>query len=404
MTHQDWTKQLRDRMADYKAAAPEGLWADIESSLPQPKAKTKALWLRWASAAALIALTAGIGWWLWPREERQLPQETATRVHQQQPHQPDMEPVTLTAEGVMAATQQPRTSGRSQESTAKSQKLTANSQKTGDRRQEIPVEETANQEDVGKAPTVPHDERKTESIIVHQPAPIRQEVPQRPRLPQTGRRRALSVGIHANSGLLAYNHSNGVQMSATMASRYNYSGYMATRSQQEIIWLAGYEERQHHDQPISYGLTVSYPLTRRWAIETGVVYTRLHADFVNIMKQVQINSEQTLHYIGVPLNIQYRVLSGRQWKAYVTAGAEVDWNVQADSKTEGVKTQIKKDDAQWSLGAAVGVEYDIIPQLGIYAEPGLRYYFDNGSKVRNFFKDQPTNWNLQLGIRLNLSK
>ena len=123
---------------------------------------------------------------------------------------------------------------------------------------------------------------------------------------------------------------------------------------------------------------------------------------MNIIKDTRINSEQTLYYLGVPLNIQYLLRKSRQWKVYVTGGAEVDWNVRADSKTEGVKTQIKKDQTQWSLGAAVGVEYDIIPQLGIYAEPGLRYYFDNGSKVQNFFKEQPTNWSLQLGIRLNI--
>ena len=41
-------------------------------------------------------------------------------------------------------------------------------------------------------------------------------------------------------------------------------------------------------------------------------------------------------------------------------------------------------------------------QLGIYAEPGLRYYLKNNSKVNNFFKDQPFNWTLQVGIRLNL--
>ena len=50
------------------------------------------------------------------------------------------------------------------------------------------------------------------------------------------------------------------------------------------------------------------------------------------------------------------------------------------------------------------MEYDILPQLGIYAEPGLRYYPDNGSEIKNYFKDKPTSWNLQFGIRLNLGK
>ena len=65
MTHQDWTDQLRERMADYEAAAPEGLWDDIEQSLPSRQAKTIPLWLRLVGSAAMIIFVAGIGWWLW---------------------------------------------------------------------------------------------------------------------------------------------------------------------------------------------------------------------------------------------------------------------------------------------------------------------------------------------------
>ena len=50
----------------------------------------------------------------------------------------------------------------------------------------------------------------------------------------------------------------------------------------------------------------------------------------------------------------------------------------------------------------MGVEYQVVPLLGIYAEPGLRYYFDNGSGMQNFSKDKPTSWNLQVGFRLHL--
>ena len=395
MTHQDWTDKLRDRMADYQAAAPEGLWADIEASLSQPKPKTRTLWQRWVSSAAAVALLVGMGWWLWPREERRLPQKPATLVHQRQhrqPQQPDAELATLTAEELAQVTPGLPTPSRLQEPAIPESETVI---------EETPVAETAANEIVKEPPVAPHEDM-SESIIVRRHVPTREEASHRKRQSQPNRH-AVSVSLHANNGLMAYSHSNGV-MSAAMSSHYDFSTMMSTRSenQQQSDWLAGYEERQHHYRPISFGLTVSYPLTERWAIETGVVYTRLHADFANKMNQVEINSEQTLHYVGIPLNIQYRVLGGSKWKAYVAAGAEIDWNVKADSKTAGVKTQIKKDTPQWSLGASVGVEYDVIPMLGIYAEPGLRYYFENGSNVRNFFKEQPANWSLQLGIRLNL--
>ncbi len=211
----------------------------------------------------------------------------------------------------------------------------------------------------------------------------------------------------ADNGLMAYNHTNGVRMAPSMAKNYDFSSYMPTTrmpSSNEVIWLVGYEEHQHHDHPISFGLTVGYPLTPRWTLQSGVVYTRLHSSFVNKMPISSISTEQTLHYIGIPLNVQYLLLNDKHWKLYLTAGTQMDWNVRAKSETEGVETQMKKDRPQWSVGTAIGAEFDIIPQLGVYAEPGFRYYFDNGSRIQNYFKDKPSNWSLQLGLRFHFGR
>ena len=86
----------------------------------------------------------------------------------------------------------------------------------------------------------------------------------------------------------------------------------------------------------------------------------------------------------------------------MAAGGQADFNVKASVTTEGTETRLKKDDLQWSVDAALGVQYNFIPQLGIYAEPGIKYYFDNGSHIHNFFKYRPTNFNLQVGLRLNV--
>ena len=34
--------------------------------------------------------------------------------------------------------------------------------------------------------------------------------------------------------------------------------------------------------------------------------------------------------------------------------------------------------------------------------PGVKYYFDNGSNILNYFKDKPLNYNVQFGLRLNM--
>ena len=51
------------------------------------------------------------------------------------------------------------------------------------------------------------------------------------------------------------------------------------------------------------------------------------------------------------------------------------------------------------MGASVGAQYNLLPSLGVYAEPGVTYYPDNGSSVQSFFKDKPVNPSLQFGLR-----
>ena len=56
---------------------------------------------------------------------------------------------------------------------------------------------------------------------------------------------------------------------------------------------------------------------------------------------------------------------------------------------------------QCSLNAAAGLQFNILPNLGVYAEPGVGYYFNNGSKVETIYKEKPFNFNLKAGLRLS---
>ena len=54
---------------------------------------------------------------------------------------------------------------------------------------------------------------------------------------------------------------------------------------------------------------------------------------------------------------------------------------------------------QFSVNASAGFQVNLIPQLGVYLEPGVSYYFDNGSAVETIYKDKPLNFNLKMGLR-----
>ena len=393
MTKKDWTEQLREQLADYELRAPEGLWADIERRLPQQRNVVVNMWQRWASVAALIALLFGIGWWLWPSQ--QPPSKQLAKTANEQRAKTANEQVAETANEqfekkreelskAMTLKQQPQQEQVQQEVVQEEEQV----------QQELPQEEKVAQQELPKQAQAQKDVA---------PHPTLQDSPVSPAVKK---RKTMSIGLMANNGLMAYRRTNGVQMSPEMASRFDFSDYLPTRSSasDEPIWLVGYEERQHHSHPISFGLTLSYPLTSHWTLSTGLVYTRLNSQFVNVLSYTPVTTEQHLDYVGVPLNVQYSVWKGKGWKAYASAGAQIDWNFNAKTNIEGVDVQSRYDHPQWSLGGSLGVEYDIVPLVGIYAEPGMRYYLKNNSKVKNFFKDQPFNWTLQIGIRLNFGK
>lgn len=164
-----------------------------------------------------------------------------------------------------------------------------------------------------------------------------------------------------------------------------------------------YEETKHH-QPISVGMQVGFHLLPKLKLSTGLVYTKVSSDFISGVSDTRTVSTQDLHYMGIPLNLSYSVWEYKGLHTYVTAGGEGAVNIKNHTETDGEVKESKRDKMQWSTNASVGIQYDFIPQLGVYVEPGMKYYFDNGSQIENIFKDKKLNFNIQFGLRLNVGK
>lgn len=158
-----------------------------------------------------------------------------------------------------------------------------------------------------------------------------------------------------------------------------------------------------HHAPVSVGLQVAFGIAPRLSLSTGLVYTRTSSDFYPYAPGSSYNVHQVLHYVGIPVGLNYEFWQSGGFHAYVMAGAEADYNVKNDTEEEGVKKEdAKRDRVQFSGKASLGAQYDITPKVGLYIEPGAKYYFDNGSHVENTFKDKKLNFNLQFGLRFNL--
>lgn len=422
MKQEDWTKQLRDKLADHKESAPADLWAGIEARLqqegvmksseaPAPKhpARFIPLWgKRIAVAAAFIGVLTYSGYLMWNQGHEEMVKKSETsplgasvapmKSENSKTDSPEMPSESTT---VMRPTQNLK------QAPLLAQDITPETDEIQTVQPEEPKEKSTSKTEK----PIPSEKtaKQPQQMLPNEQEQLRQIDAKIAEATKRSHRGRIGFSLYAQGGSGSQMSANGVLMSASIANNYSYHDQLLSRSttratNQEIIYLADYEERQKHYQPISFGLTTNIPISSRLSLTTGLVYTRLRSDFVNIMGGMPLSKEQTLHYLGVPVNAQFKIWGYKGLSIYASAGGQADYNVKAHMEQEGVDYPASRDRWQFSVQASAGIEYDVIPQLGLYVEPGVKRYLNNGSNVQNFFKDKPTSFNLQVGLRVNLGK
>lgn len=168
-----------------------------------------------------------------------------------------------------------------------------------------------------------------------------------------------------------------------------------------------------HRLPVRVGINVAYRLTDRLSVESGVSYTRLSSDMKDGTKDNYSSGCQKLDYIGVPLNVKYRAFGYRRLSVYASAGLLTEKCVSGKTTHEyvisGEKKKHEAEDVaakpwQLSVNAALGAQFDVLRNVGVYVEPGVSYYFDDRSTLSTIYKEKPLNFNLNLGVRYTIGK
>lgn len=163
-----------------------------------------------------------------------------------------------------------------------------------------------------------------------------------------------------------------------------------------------------HKQPISVGVTLNWSLHKKWSVSTGINYSLLLSKLKSGSKEYFYNSNQTLHFIGIPLNVNYAIWQNRSLMCYVSVGAQVQKMVYGKLVTDYISgTKPKKTEREsvsnhhlyWSAQAAAGIQYKISDQIGLYLEPSLNYYFKNNSLVETIYKDKRYHPGLKIGLK-----
>lgn len=176
------------------------------------------------------------------------------------------------------------------------------------------------------------------------------------------------------------------------------------------------QEEYSHKIPVKVGLTARYNITGRLGIETGLTYSILSSSVKTGNSETGKNwstGSQTLHYLGIPLNISFNILNSRYVNIYVIGGGMMEKSISGSIKTDEyvdgkfdrtLTTNISPKGLQWSVNAAAGIQANILPQLGFFVEPGVSHHFKNGSRVRSIYTDKPTDFSLGFGLRYSFGK
>ena len=172
------------------------------------------------------------------------------------------------------------------------------------------------------------------------------------------------------------------------------------------------ETKYSHKLPVKFGVSFRYGFNKRLGIESGLTYTLLNSTFTTAAGTANGNTtgKQTLHYIGIPLNVTYNIIGSKMFNVYASAGGAMEKAVGGYFETTGHvdgkrsetnRNSLKPKELQWSLNASAGAQVNVMNQLGLFVEPGISYRIPSGSHVRSIYTDKKLDFSIGFGIRFN---
>ena len=428
-----WMRKIKERLEDYSEPLPVSGWERLEKDMPASKPRRRIIPFRhWAVTAAAVLLVAvsSVSIWLLQSPVGEEMRSTVTpalaAVPDELPGRQSPQIRTEVAEPDYRAQGQTVAPAGTNRRSLLAQELNVASEtdRQTESRQPLDAEPERQGEASEQTPSVENEEAGT-TAVGNSGTENRKVERRRPsgrdklQLPVSDRKKkksggwsvGLTVGnagglISGNSigegGLMQsdpdFGYSGGKVDLSTMAN-----GIMDVPEGQALVFKNGipYLMRNSeqivdidHKQPLSFGFSVRKGLARGFSVETGLTYTYLASDVKFVESSEKVS--QKLHYLGIPLRANWNFVDKKSFIMYVSAGGAMEKCVygKIGSESETVKP------LQFSVMGAVGAQYNISRRVGVYVEPGVSYFFDDGSDVQTIRKENPCNFTLQGGIRL----
>ncbi len=417
-----WLNDIQDRMSDFEIEEPDGLWDDIATRLAKEDKRSlkniKSLVLLWAKrgvgVAAMLALVFGILFHIGIHEEFSGLQsdvfaeinrlETVAPENRNEPQQQEPTKSVLPINHL-------NTNAISEDFFAQAKDVVVDdvpspvheeTQETlSDDRQILndAMPNNVNAE-LGNEQSVWRDDSRNVPVVY---------IPK-----QKPAANMFSMSVHTSGGFNSSFSQISTDINAT-ATVSDYADWKGSPMLGMLLFNQGkeIETEVKHRLPVRTGVSVAYSISDRLSAETGVTYTNLTSDLKYGSDNHYISGRQTLHYIGIPLNVRYRVINLKMFDIYASVGAlaekcvngKIEREYFLDNQSRGTDMEsVMVRALQWSATASAGLQFNASSVVGVYVEPGVSYYFDNGSSLKTIYKDKPFNFNLNIGLRFTFGK
>lgn len=227
--------------------------------------------------------------------------------------------------------------------------------------------------------------------------------------PARRRRPRLSIGVDAGSGMVprktdvllqstpyiaALTFMNAIELPAkTRGILSNYSNTVSFGVEANQFFPASSANHYHHDLPLSLGVTARMAFTSRWGMESGIEYTYLHSGVESAIGRL----DQRLHFIGIPVRMDARLLSRGGFDLYAGVGAKAEKCLAASLG----QVRCEENRIQWSAEAIAGVQYGIGNRAYLFFQPEASYYLTKTDLV-TIRTEKPISFTLHAGLRFDL--
>ena len=250
-------------------------------------------------------------------------------------------------------------------------------------------------------PEKPHEDSPKEKVSIESFEAISE--------PARRRRPRLSIGVDAGSGMVprktdvllqstpyiaALTFMNAIELPAkTRGILSNYSNTVSFGVEANQFFPASSTNHYHHDLPLSLGVTARMAFTSRWGMESGIEYTYLHSGVESAIGRL----DQRLHFIGIPVRMDARLLSRGGFDLYVGVGAKAEKCLAASLG----QVRCEENRIQWSAEAFAGVQYGIGNRAYLFFQPEASYYLTKTDLV-TIRTEKPVSFTLHAGLRFDL--